>query len=65
MIYLAAYYFLATSAYDLLGWESADVRRLLGEVPLLLVYSAFFSLLTRAFVLLAMIEFFGQDKKIQ
>jgi hypothetical protein len=61
MIYLAAYYFLATSAYGVLGWESADVRRLLGEVPLLLVYSAFFSLLTRAFVLLGMNEFFGQE----
>ena len=61
MIYLAAYFFLATSAYDVLGWESADVRRLLGEVPLLLVYSAFFSLLTRAFVLLGMNEFFSQQ----
>ena len=62
VVYLTAYYFLAVSAYDVLGWESADVRRLLGEVPLLLVYGIFFSLLTRAFVLLGMIEFFSREK---
>jgi hypothetical protein len=50
--HLVAYYFLAISAYDVLGWESADVRRLLGEVALLLMYSVFL-LLIRAFVLLA------------
>ena len=63
LTYLAIYYFIAISAYDLLGWESADVRRLFGEVFLLIVYSTFFSLLTRAFVLLGMIEFFRQEKK--
>lgn len=61
--YLAVYYFVAISAYDVLGWESADARRLMGEVFLLIVYSAFFTLLTRAFVLLGMIEFFRQEKK--
>jgi hypothetical protein len=65
LTYLAGYYFLAISAYDVLGWESADVRRLFGEVSLLLVYSAFFSLLTRAFVLLGMNEFFGQQSLIK
>jgi hypothetical protein len=61
LLYLAAYYFLAISAFDVLGWESADVRRLLGEVPLLIIYSLFFALLTRAFVLLGMIEFFRKE----
>ena len=65
LTYLAGYYFLAISAYDILGWESADVRRLFGEVSLLLVYSAFFALLTRAFVLLCMNEFFGQQSFIK
>lgn len=60
--YLAAYYFLASSAYDVLGWESADARRLIGEVLLLAVYGTFFALLTRAFVLLGMMEFFRQAK---
>jgi len=60
--YLGVYYFIAISAYDILGWESADVRRLAGEIFLLVVYSAFFALLTRAFVLLGMIEFFRQEK---
>ena len=63
IIYLAVYYFLASSAYDVLGWESADARRLIGEVTLLLIYSTFFSFLTRAFVLLGMIEFFRQESR--
>lgn len=56
-------YFLSISAYDVLGWESADVRRLLGEVPLLLIYSIFFAFLTRAFVLLGMTEYFREEEK--
>jgi hypothetical protein len=41
------------------GWGSGDPRKLFAEVLLLMSYVAFFSLLTRAFVLLGMIEFFG------
>lgn len=62
IIYLATYYFIAISAYDVLGWESADSRRLIGEILLLFFYSSFFALLTRAFVLLGMIEFFRQER---
>jgi len=40
---------------------SGDPRRLLGDILLLLSYSAFFALITRAFMLLGMIEFFGQE----
>ncbi len=36
-----------------------DPRRLIGDVMLLLTYSIFFSLMTRAFMLLGMIGFFG------
>ena len=41
-------------------WQGpgGDPRKLLVEVPLLLSYVLFFSLLTRAFMLLGMIEFF-------
>jgi len=60
IVYLVTYYFIANSAFEVLGWESEDTRRLLGEVVLLLFYSAFFALVTRAFVLLGMIEFFAR-----
>ena len=64
IIYLAGYYFIAVNAYDVLGWESADSRRLIGEIPLLVLYGSFFALFTRAFVLLAMIEFFKRSRTL-
>ena len=58
IMYLSTYYFIYNSAYDVLGWESEDTRRILGEVVLLLFYSSFFAFITKAFLLLGMIEFF-------
>ena len=58
--YLASYFFLVINAFDVLGWESADSRRLIGEIPLLILYGTFFTLVTRAFVLLGMMEFFSK-----
>ncbi len=49
--------------FRVLGWHSDDLRRLLGDLVLLLAYSLFFALLTRAFVLLGMIEYFGQRQR--
>lgn len=48
--------------FGVLGWESDDLRRLFGDGVLLLMYSAFFTMLTRAFVLLALVEFLGVEK---
>jgi hypothetical protein len=47
-------------AWDSWGWGSGDPRKLLAEIPLLITYVMFFSLLTRAFMILAMIEFYGK-----
>lgn len=58
MVYLVGYSVKAANAYDVWGWESQDPRHLLAEVPLLVVYVACFALVTRAFVLLGMLEFF-------
>jgi hypothetical protein len=44
------------------GWGSGDPRKLLAEIPLLITYVLFFSLLTRAFMLLGMVEYFGKGK---
>jgi hypothetical protein len=43
------------------GWGSGDPRKLFAEIPLLMTYVIFFSLLTRGFMLLGMIEFFGRE----
>ncbi len=45
------------------GWGSGDPRKLFAEIPLLITYVIFFSLLTRAFMLLGMMEFFGKKKQ--
>jgi hypothetical protein len=43
------------------GWGSDDPRKLLAEIPLLVAYCVFFSLLTRAFMLLGMTEFYRDN----
>lgn len=58
VIYLAIYFLTYHLAWEAWGWFSDDPRRLLVEVPLLVTYSIFFALITRAFMLLGMSEFF-------
>lgn len=65
VLILVSYYFLAINAFDILGWESADSRRLIGEILLLVLYSVFFAFVTRAFVLLGILEYFRQEKPIK
>lgn len=58
VIYLVVYFLTYYLARDSWGWFSDDPRRLLVEIPLLITYSIFFALITRAFILLGMSEFF-------
>lgn len=44
--------------YVVMGWTSDDPRRVLFDLVLLALYSAFFGLMTRAFMLLAAAEYF-------
>ena len=53
---------LSEAAWELWEWSSDDPRRLIVEVPLLVTYSAFYALVTRAFMLLGMSEFFASEK---
>jgi hypothetical protein len=55
-------YELKLNAFGLWGWESDDPRHVLAEIPLLIGYAAFFALITRAFMLLALLEFYQQKK---
>jgi hypothetical protein len=58
VLYYALYQVIAHDFYWIvLHWASGSLRRLAGDVLLLVLYAAFFSLLTRAFVLLALLEF--------
>ena len=61
IIYLLVYSLI--SDYEIFWswfkWTSDDPRRLLGDVILLVGYCLFFAAITRAFVLLGLIEFLG------
>ncbi|MFQ5772607.1 MAG: hypothetical protein ACE5HX_18870 [bacterium] len=59
LTYVVGYYVVLANAYAVWGWESDDPRHLIAEVPLLVSYGAAFILITRAFMLLGMIEFFS------
>lgn len=61
MLYLAAHFAVSQGFYfDVLGWESDDLRRIFGDAILLLLYVNFFGFATRSFLLLALREFLGQ-----
>ncbi len=60
LAYLVMHQAYREYAWEPWGWGSGDPRKLFAEIPLLLTYVIFFSLLTRAFMLLGMIEFFGR-----
>jgi hypothetical protein len=60
LAYLVIHQAYREYAWEPWGWGSGDPRKLIAEIPLLVAYVIFFSLLTRAFMLLGMIEFFGR-----
>lgn len=62
VIYLVIHTMYFQYAWEPWGWGSGDPRKLFVEIPLLVAYSAFFALITRAFMLLGMIEFFEYER---
>ena len=61
ILYLVLNYGIYEFFYGPLEIWGGDPRRRIGDIMLLLSYSAFFVLMTRAFMLLGMIEFFGHE----
>lgn len=60
VLYLLMHYAIRENFYFVvLGWDSGDLRRIFGDILLLVIYSAWFAMITRAFVLLGLIEFLG------
>jgi membrane protease YdiL (CAAX protease family) len=64
---LICYFVITFSIYTLWyapwGINSDNPARLVGDVLMLVTYSSFFMLVTRAFTLLGMIEYFGKTAK--
>ncbi|HWP00436.1 MAG TPA: hypothetical protein VNL74_07410 [Methylococcus sp.] len=61
-LYIVVYTLMANDFhYVVMGWTSDDSRRVLFDLILLALYSAFFGLMTKAFMLLAAAEYFGGE----
>lgn len=58
MTYMAIHQIYAEYAYSIFGFGSDDPGKMFFEIPLLVAYTTFFSLLTRAFMILGMMEFY-------
>lgn len=56
--YITIHQIYAEYGDSVFGLGSDDPRKLFFEIPLLVAYTAFFALLTRAFMLLGMMEFY-------
>jgi hypothetical protein len=61
--YLVLHQTYAQYAWDPWGLGSGDPRKLLFEIPLMFLYAGFFALLTRAFMLLGMMEFYLSSRR--
>jgi hypothetical protein len=58
MVYLAGHYAISHDFYfRSLGWESDDLRRIAGDLVLVIAYAGFFAFVTRAFVALGLREY--------
>jgi hypothetical protein len=58
VVYLAGHYSVTHDFYfRVLGWETDDLRWLVGDVVLLIAYVGFFACVTRAFVVLGLREY--------
>lgn len=62
VLYIIVYTFLMNDFhYSVMGWTSDDSRRLFFDLILLALYTGFFGLMTRAFMLLASVEYFKRE----
>lgn len=64
LAYLAAYFMLGEEAYMTLGWTSDDMTHLWVDIGLTVLYCAFFALITRAFMLMGMVEYFRDQRVV-
>lgn len=58
--YLVLYVFAGEYSYPLFDWESEEPVHLLVDIPLAVLYAVFFASITRAFMLMAMLEYYSK-----
>jgi len=64
LTYLSLEYLISHDFYfRVLKWESDDLRCIVGDLCLLITYVTFFTLITRAFLLLGIREFLRKERK--
>lgn len=62
LLYFIVYFGIYPAFYAPLQINGGDPLRLIGDFLLLVFYGAFFALITRAFMLLGMLEYFGKPR---
>jgi hypothetical protein len=64
MVYLIGHYAVTQDFYYIVfNWASTDPRRVFGDLLLLVAYCVFFAFMTRAFMLLGMLEYYGSKRR--
>ncbi|MUG93597.1 hypothetical protein F7734_14655 [Scytonema sp. UIC 10036] len=64
IFYIAAYFGMYSLIYEPLEINDGNYGRIIGDIFLLLLYTASFTLITRSFTLLAMSKFLKQQKQL-
>jgi hypothetical protein len=64
IVYLIGHYAVTQDFYYIVfNWASTDMRRVFGDLLLLIAYCVFFAFMTRAFMLLGMLEYYGSKRR--
>lgn len=64
IVYLIGHFAVAQDFYYIVFyWASTDLRRVFGDLLLLIAYCVFFAFMTRAFMLLGMLEYYGSKRR--
>jgi len=64
IVYLIGHYAVVQNFYYVaFNWASTDPRQVFGDLLLLIAYCVFFAFMTRAFMLLGMLEYYGSKRR--
>ena len=63
IVYLIGHYAVVQNFYYVVfNWASTDPRQVFGDLLMLIAYCVFFAFMTRAFMLLGMLEYYGTKR---
>lgn len=64
IVYLIGHYAVTQNFYYIVfNWASTDPRQVFGDLLVLIAYCVFFAFMTRAFMLLGMLEYYGSKRR--